>query len=218
MVRRNPLVLTVAFVSSAALFTAGRANGSVTYLVSDLSSTAQGPAVINKGQYVAGQFTLTAPGTTSIAIANIEAQGGNPPVASNLTAEIVSDSAGSPGSTVYAQSTAGTGTLSTSAYDPITFSYPSTTLAAGTYWLEVLHASTSTDGTPQWEATGPGSPPVQAGLDGTVGNLQNTNGGSYSAPYGLVFGITGTTAVPEPASLGLLAFGATALLGRRRKI
>jgi hypothetical protein len=173
----------------------------------------------------AGQFTLSSSATLSSVSAMLSDANDNTGLSvSNLRAEILNDSGGVVGSTVEATSAGGSGTIGEAsgfgiAYKPISFSFTSENLAAGTYWIQIYNP-VDQDGV-YWDL---GVPPVtNTGIDGSVTGESyqvwdsgGSDGTGYVSDGPLLFQINGS-AVPEPSSLSMLVIGATGLLSRRRR-
>jgi hypothetical protein len=210
-----------ALVLGAATFWSNSARAGV--LVSDETSTVVGGVDINSGCYVTCPFTLNSEATIGSVVSSMSVERPTPqetnytPV-SDLMATILNNlDSIAPGSTVYAASTADSGTFSTSldSPDPITFTFDPTTLSAGTYWLEIYNSdSNGEDGTPDWSRA---TSLVNTGADGAVDEQVDSDypGFTNSTAESGIFEVN--SSVPEPTSLSVLSLGAMSLLLRRRR-
>ncbi len=91
------------------------------------------------------------------------------------------------------------------------FVLPGVSLAAGTYWLELGGAAATNNTSTYWDITGG----LSDAWDSSYGDVSFCPSGLIQPETGrcsMVFNINGTTNVPEPSSIGLLA-AALMLLG-----
>ncbi len=165
----------------------------------------------SKGSVIAQQFILTLSSVVNSVDLALEGPGGVT-LPTDLVLQVYTNSGNAPATLdPGATDTGVTGTLASSTFSDVNFTFNPVTLAAGTYWLVFSNAFASTV---TWEQQS--SVVTNSDADGSIPNVINT-GSTITGTDSLMATINGAASTPEPSTVFTGFSALLALLAIRRK-